>query len=91
MREDANLRGRAPGETAANVIEGYPRGAGVGLGPGQPRGEGARRDGGGQDRPAPGDPGRSRRVLRGRCRQRVPRGDGGRGHVARRDGLRGPG
>ena len=70
---------------------GHPPGKAVGLGPGQPGREGPRRDDRGQDRAAPGDPGRPGRVLRRRCGRRLPRGDGGRGHVPRRDGLRGSG
>ena len=91
VREDKNLRGRSPGESAGNVVEG------VRAGPSRrqrPRGEGredprgARR---GADRAPAGCAGRSRRLLRRRRGRGLPRGDG-RGRVgAGDDGVRRPG
>ena len=53
VREDKNLRGRAPGETAANVIEGV-RAARAAGAPGRPCGQGPRGDDRGPDRACAG-------------------------------------
>ena len=65
VREDKNLRGRAPGETAANVIEGV-RTAKATRRARAAAPRSARRDDRGPDGAPPGDPGRPRGVLRRR-------------------------
>ncbi len=78
VREDKNLRGRAPGESASNVVAGVRAARGGRRGPCHPCGQGARGDGcGPRGAPARG-PGRPRGVLRRRCDRGLPRGDGGR-------------
>ena len=91
VREDKNLRGRQPAETATNVIEGIRQ---------------AKTDGKSRTTRsekildemtavraalAAGEPGRPRRLLRGQRDRRLRRGDVGRRDVAWRDGLRGSG
>ena len=75
IREDRNLRGRAPGESATNVADGARAARGEGGGPGrqgrEDPGRGGRRAGGAAPRAA----GRPRGGVRGRCRGRLPRGD----------------
>ena len=83
VREDKNLRGRAPGETAANVIEGVREAKAAGTARAT-RSEKvldemtAVRAG-----PPPGDPGRPRRLLRRRRGRRLSRGDGRRRRTSR--------
>ena len=89
VREDKNLRGRQPGETATNVIEGVRGAQGRRDGARRPRREGPRRDDRGPDRAPPGDPGRPRRVLRRRRDRGLPRGDGRR-RARRAAGRRSP-
>ncbi len=61
VREDKNLRGRAPGETATNVIEGVRTAKANGQAADDAGGEDARGDDRRPDGAPPGDPGRSRR------------------------------
>ena len=84
VREDKNLRGRAPGESAGNVVEGVRAARAERARAGDPGRQGARRDDRGPDGAPPGGPGRPRRVLRRRRDRGLPRGDVGRRHVARR-------
>ena len=92
VREDKNLRGRAPGETAANVLEGVRGGQGRRAPRGRPgRTRSSRR----WPRSAPA----LRRAIPGDlvvcCVDDaiggLPRGDGRGRHVSRRDGVRRPG
>ncbi len=91
VREDKNLRGRAPGETATNVLEGVRGGQGGRHRPRDPVGQDPRGDGRGPGRAPAGDPGRPGGLLRRRRDRGVPRGDGRGRHVSRRDGVRRPG
>ena len=83
VREDKNLRGRAPGETATNVIEGVRGAKAAGTLADDARRQGPRGDDRGPHGAPPRDPGRSRRVLRGRRDRCLPRGDGRGGRVTR--------
>ena len=91
VREDKNLRGRAPGETATNVIEGVRAAKGEGAGRVVRFEKVLEEMSAVRDGAAPGDPGRPRRVLRRRRDRRLPRGDGRGRDVTRRHGLRRPG
>ena len=91
VREDKNLRGRAPGETAAERPRGRAPGKGGRRSASDRVGEGPRRDGRGPGGAAPGRSRRPRRVLRRRRDRGLPRGDGRRRHdraAARRSPTR---
>ena len=91
IREDRNLRGRKPGETASNVVEGI-RGAGGPRRADGPRTrDDPRRGGGGARSAATRAPGRPRGRLRGRRRGRLPGGDGAGRPGPGRHGVRGSG
>ena len=94
IREDRNLRGREPGESASNVVAGIRAARGEGGGRAvqgrQDPGRGVRRARG----PASLRAGRPRGGLRRRRRRRVPAGDGARRaqpgrHRVRRSGRAG--
>ncbi len=88
IREDANLRGRPPGESASNVA------AGIRAARSDGRGRTAKVDKILDEATAVrlalrrASPGRPRRRVRGRRRERVPGGDGARGTRPGRHGLR---
>ena len=74
VREDRNLRGRPPGESAENVVRGTRARTGEGRGRHDEGGEDPRRDGRRPDGDPAGRPGRPGRLLRRRCRGRLPAG-----------------
>ena len=83
VREDKNLRGRAPGETADERHRGRAwRQGGRDLAD-DARRQDPRGDDRGPDGAAPRDPRRSRRLLRRRRDRGLPRGDGRRRRVTR--------
>ena len=87
VREDKNLRGRTPGETASNVIEGVREAKAAGTA----RSAVPRRSS--RDVGGPGGAAATRATswcAASTTRSRGLRGDVGRGHIARREGVRGP-
>ena len=78
VREDKNLRGRAPGESAGNVVEGIRAARATGARTLRGR-QDPRRAVGGPDGAPAGGAGRPRRVLRRRRGRGLSRGDGRRG------------
>ena len=91
IREDANLRGREPGVSAANVANGVESARDNGGGRDDEGREDPRRGRGGPGGDAAGGAGRPRGRVRRRRGRGVSRGDDARGARPGRDGVADPG